>query len=77
MESQFDNYLYVLDPRSSDSIVYGLDHSDDDGVDLNASITRELDKGVPYLIIYSHYNLASGFTDYDEGDNLTLRIEKV
>lgn len=55
--SEFDTYLYVIDPRSTDSLVRYTDFDDDSGEGLNAKLTRTLEAGIPYLIIYSGYNI--------------------
>lgn len=75
LESEFDNYLYVIDPRSSELIKSGIDYNDDFN-GLNASITRNLDVGIPYLIITCQYNPSSEFENLDKGDDLILRINK-
>lgn len=76
LESVFDNYLYVIDPRSSNAIVPNVDYNDDGGGNGQAKITRTLEKNVPYLIIYSQWNLSASFTNLDEGDDLRVRISK-
>ena len=72
----FDNYLYVIDPRSSEKIVSNVDYNDDGGGNGQAKITRTLEKNVPYLIIYSQWNLSAPFTNLDEGDDLRVKISK-
>lgn len=76
LESVFDNYLYVIDPRSSEKIVSNVDYNDDGGGNGQAKITRTLEKNVPYLIIYSQWNLSASFTNLDEGDDLRVKISK-
>ena len=76
LESVFDNYLYVIDPRSSEKIVSNVDYNDDGGGNGQAKITRTLEKNVPYLIIYSQWNLSAPFTNLDEGDDLRVKISK-
>ncbi len=75
LESEFDNYLYVFDPRSSELMKPGIDYNDDSN-GYNASITRNLEAGVPYLIITCQYDPSSAFENLDEGDDLILRISK-
>lgn len=75
LESEFDNYLYVFDPRSSELMKPGIDYNDDSNGH-NASITRDLEAGVPYLIITCQYDPSSAFENLDEGDDLILRISK-
>ena len=75
LESEFDNYLYVIDPRSSELIKLEIDYNDDFNGS-NASITRNLEAGIPYLIITCQYNPSSAFENLDKGDDLILRISK-
>lgn len=71
--SEFDTYIYVLDPRSYEMIEKGIDDDDDDDGDvLNALLEIELEEDVPYLIIYSAYNPNS----LSEQKDLTLKISK-
>lgn len=53
-----DTYMYIIDPRSSSILSYS-DYDDDDGEGNNALITKNLEAGVPYLIIYSAFNIQS------------------
>lgn len=75
LESEFDNFLYVIDPRSYELIRSGIDYNDDSN-GLNASITRNLEAGVPYLIITCQYDPSLAFENLDKGDDLILRIRK-
>ncbi len=75
LTSIFDNYLYVIDPRSSNLIVSNIDYNDDSN-GLNAAITRTLIENVPYLIIYSQWNLSASFTNLDEGDDIVVKMYK-
>lgn len=68
----FDTYLYVIDPRSTEFIVSGTDYNDDAGESLNAMLSRQLETNVPYFVIYSGYNLSN---DNHTGD-LTLDISR-
>ena len=72
ISSDFDTYLYVIDPRSTEFIVSGTDYNDDAGESLNAMLSRELETNVPYLVIYSGFNLSN---DNHTGD-LTLDISR-
>ena len=72
IESEFDTYLYVIDPRSTTSLVYNVNYNDDSGEGNNPLMTTYLTANVPYLVIYSAYNPASLTEDLD----LTLRISK-
>ncbi|MCR5692379.1 MAG: hypothetical protein K6G74_00165 [Bacilli bacterium] len=77
LTSVFDNYLYVIDPRSAQSMFdYGVrEYDDDGGLGYNASLWKNLDKGVPYLIVFCQYNPSRSFTNLDEGDDLEIKIE--
>jgi len=75
LTSIFDNYLYVIDPSSGESIYSNKEYDDDSGPGTNASITKSLKAGVPYLIVYCQYNPSSSFKNLNEGDDLTLNID--
>ena len=72
IESEFDTYVYVIDPRSSSAIVYNVNYNDDSGEDMNPLLTTYLTADVPYLIIYSAFNPSS----LSETTDLTLHITK-
>lgn len=72
IESEFDTYIYVIDPRSSSAIVYNVNYNDDSGEGMNPLLTTYLDENVPYLVIYSAYN-PNALT---ETTYLTLHISK-
>ena len=72
IESEFDTYLYVIDPSSTASLVYNVNYNDNSGEGNNPLMTTYLTANVPYLVIYSAYNPASLTEDLD----LTLRISK-
>ncbi len=74
--SEFDNYMYIIDPRSG----FGLDsdnQDDDSGDGLNARITKYLNAGTNYLVIYCQYNPNATFSNYDTGDDLLFHVEKI
>ena len=71
-ESDFDTYIYVIDPRSTELLAVNVDYNDDGGDELNASLTIELSQNIPYLVIYSAYNPNS----LTEQKDLTLKIRK-
>ena len=75
LESQFDNYLYVIDPGLHRILINGTDFDDDSGEGLNAKINRRLIAERTYLIIYSQFDPSSYFTDLDAGDDVYVRIE--
>ncbi len=73
-ESSLDTYIYLIDPRSSREVDRNLDHcsvyNDDGGTNLNAKITKQLASNIPYLIVYSTYNITT------QSGDLKLRIYK-
>lgn len=77
LTSVFDNYLYVIDPRSSKSMFdYGVyEYNDNGGSGYNARLRKHLDQGVPYLIVFCQQNPADSFTNLNEGDDLEIKIE--
>lgn len=77
LTSVFDNYLYVIDPRSSKSMFdYGAyEYDDNGGPGYNARLWKHLDQGVPYLIVFCQYDPSRSFTNLDEGDDLEIKIE--
>lgn len=56
LDSTFDNYIYVIDPRYARIQVKNIDYNDDGGSGLNAKLSKNLKEDVPYLVIYSAYN---------------------
>lgn len=73
--SEFDNYLYIIDPRSGFS-TRNEDKNDDGGDGRNACITKDLNSGTNYLVIYSQYNPSATFSNYDSGDDLQIHLAK-
>lgn len=65
LDSTFDNYLYVIDPRSSDALVNNVDYNDDGGTGYNAQLTKDLEASVTYFIICSKYNPSTSFSSTD------------
>lgn len=68
-ESDIDTYLYLIDPRSTykmKSTTTTTDvpcvYNDDGGTNLNAKITKQLAKNIPYMIVYSRYNIENSGT---------------
>ena len=55
IDSDEDTYIYVIDPRSNKMLTANVDYDDDSGEGYNPSLIKNLDKNVPYLIIYSMY----------------------
>lgn len=72
IESNFDTYIYVIDPRSNTAITENVNYNDDGGEGLNPSLTTHLNADVPYLIIYCAYNPST----LTETMDLTLKIRK-
>lgn len=73
LESEFDNFLYVIDPRSTDEIIEDSDYNDDCN-DTNAQLTKTLTAGIRYLIVFSQYNPVIEMKNFDEYDNCYIRI---
>ena len=65
LDSTFDNYLYVIDPRSSEILVNNVDCNDDGGSGFNAKLTVNLETGVDYLIICAKYNPGASLNSAD------------
>ena len=65
LNSTFDNYLYVIDPYSSNELVSNVDYNDDGGTGNNAKLTKTLDANVTYFIICSKYNPSTSFSSSD------------
>ncbi len=59
ISSDYDTYLYVIDPRASRMLVVNQDYNDDAGDGLNARVTKMLDANIPYLLVYCAYNPAN------------------
>ena len=72
LESTFDNYIYVIDPRSNDVLNNNVDYNDDGGVGSNAKLTKELDPYVPYLIIYTQYNPSNALNSTNSSIKLSI-----
>ncbi|MCH5172533.1 MAG: hypothetical protein J1F31_06880 [Erysipelotrichales bacterium] len=77
LECVFDSYLYVLDPRSPDSILLNNESDDDSGTNFASKLIKDLNQGIPYLIIYSQYNITSEFINLDEGDDCKVMFRKI
>lgn len=76
LSSQYDNYLYVFDPRLGTSMYQNGEYDDDSGEGSNALLKKHLEKGIPYLVIFSQYNPSSTFTDFDKGDDCLVSFRK-
>jgi len=72
IESDFDTYIYVIDPRSTELIASGINYDDDSGTNLNPLLTTNLDARISYLVIFSAYNPNS----LTSTKNLTLKINR-
>jgi len=63
-----DMYLYLIDPRStmpiSSTFTQPSVYNDDGGGNLQSRIVKELQAGVPYLVIISTYNPSTQFGQY-------------
>ena len=74
--SEFDNYMYIIDPRSGFPI-RNCDYNDDGGEDTNSRIVKDLNAGTNYLVVYSQYYPAGSFANYDTGDDLLFQLRKI
>lgn len=70
--SDYDTYLYVIDPQSFSTWKNGVDYDDDSGTNFNALISRELKAGIPYLVVYSSFNIQNSSSI----GNVTVNITK-
>ncbi len=57
-DCEFDAYLFVIDPRSTEAISSNgaSGYNDDSAGNMQAKITKQLDANVPYLVILTAYN---------------------
>ncbi len=74
--SEFDNYLYILDPRSGFP-TRNEDKNNNGGEGTNARIIKDLNAKTNYLVIYSQYNPSASFANYDSGDDLQIKITQI
>ena len=73
LSSDFDNYLYIIDPRSTEFLVFDKDYHDDwDEEDTNAYLNVYFEQGVDYLIVFGPTYLTA---DLDDG-YIMLRFRK-
>lgn len=73
LSSEFDNYLYVIDPRSTATLIEDVNYNDDlDDDNRNAYLTGYFEEGVEYFIVFGQYNPNASFSDYDTGDDITV-----
>ncbi|MBR2025148.1 MAG: hypothetical protein IKA02_05010, partial [Clostridia bacterium] len=56
IQSNYDTYIYVIDPRSNEKLVVNVDFNDDGGEGLNPLLIKHLDANVSYMVVYSMYN---------------------
>ncbi len=72
ISSEYDTYIYVIDPRSSVPLRSGHEYDDDSGENMNPKVEKYLEANIPYLIIYSAYNLSST----DDTGGITISIKQ-
>ena len=77
LESEFDNYLYVINPTSYNALVQNVDYNDDSNNSTNASLTKYFDTNITYLIVFCQYNPSHIFSNLDSGDDIILRINRI
>ncbi len=73
LTSQFDNYLYIIDPRSPTPLILDKDYNDDSN-GRNASLTKSLTANVKYYIVFSQFNPSLAMENLDEYDNCYVHI---
>lgn len=71
--TEFDSYVYVLDPRKG-TVITTDEYNDDGAPNCNAKLVIDVTKDVPYLIICSQYNPDNAFANLDSGDDLRIAI---
>jgi len=77
LESEFDNYLYVINPSSSNKIINNVDYNDDEHPGIrNAKLTNYYDSSITYLIVFCQFNPSNIFDNLDTGDDIVVRISK-
>ena len=74
IESDFDTYIYVFDPRSARLMVNNTDYQDDYEDNYNPALEKELNAGVPYYVIVSAYNPGS-ITEISHLDLVITRLQ--
>lgn len=72
IDSDFDTYIYVIDPRSSELVKVSRNYDDDSGEGMNPLLTTTLEADVPYLVIYSAFDPYS----LTSTQSLTVQIRK-
>ena len=70
LESDFDNYLYVVDPTSSAPLVMNVDYNDDSNGSTNASLTNDYSSSKKYYVVYAQYNNGN-----DLGDENSISVK--
>ena len=79
VESVFEPYFYIIDPTTNRPLNTGTgDMGNTESMYASLStITSKLKVGIPYLIVYSQLDIGGYFINYDEGDDLIIRMYKV
>ena len=76
LTSDYDNYLYVIDPDSSELNIYNVNYNDDcDG--RNAGITGTFKKDKKYVIVYGQYNPSNQIGTDSVSADIVLKITKL
>lgn len=76
LTSDFDNYLFVVDPSSPYSNVLNVDYNDDTN-GRNASITNYYSSGKTYAIFYCQYNPSNEIGNGGTSPDISLSINKI
>lgn len=77
IDSDADNYLYVLNPEHTEALQEGTDYNDDFSddeydPDYNASVTKAMTLGTKYLIILSQSNPTSSYSESERICKITI-----
>jgi hypothetical protein len=75
LESEFDNFLYIINPISSNELINNVDYNDDGASNTtNASLTGYYNSNTTYLIIFCQFIPNHIFDNLGTGDDIVLRI---
>lgn len=57
ISSNMDTFISIIDPRSPNALTYNVDYADNGGMGQNAALTKTLEANVPYVVVYSGYDI--------------------
>ena len=73
LTSEFDNFLYVINPQKTNSLLLDVDYNDD-YYEYDARLSGYYESSITYFIIYSQFSPSNAFTDLNSGDDISLKI---